>query len=159
MENDQMKQFALLVSVLMIGAIVCLGAGRLDAAQQPQTTAGAKKTAVDKKEDKGIGPIKSVKLGPIDKKLADEGESQFEEKCMSCHRLDSRLVGPPLEYATKEYSPEFIMNMMLNSTVMESQDPAAKALLDEYHIPMIVPGISKHQARAVLEYLRSKAAK
>ncbi len=159
MENDQMKQFALLMSVLAIGAIVCIGPNRLSAAQKSQATSGAKKTAVDKKEDKGIGPIKSVELGPIDKKLADEGESQFEEKCMSCHRLDSRLVGPPLEDATKDYSPEFIMNMMLNSTVMESQDPVAKALLDEYHIPMIVPGISKHQARAVLEYLRTKAPK
>ena len=154
-----MKQFALLVFALFIGAFVYVSPASLSAAQKSKATAGGEKTSVDKKQDKGVGPIKSVTLVPVDKKLADEGESQFEEKCMSCHRLDSRLVGPPLEDATKDYSPEFIMNMMLNSTVMESQDLVAKALLDEYHIPMIVPGITKHEARAVLEYLRTKAPK
>lgn len=161
MENNQMKRFALLVSVLFIGLTVFTSSVSF-AASTPKKAAdsvGTKKAAVSKNEDKGVGPIKSVTLGPINKKLAEEGESQFDQKCMSCHRLDSRLVGPALENVTKERSPEFIMNMMLNSSVMEEKDPIAEKLLDEYHVPMVVPGITKHQARAILEYLRSKAPK
>ncbi len=154
-----MKRLALLAFVLSIGVAVCTDPANLAAAQNPQKAKGADKAAVDTKQDKGIGPIKSVTLGPIDKKLAEKGKSQFEEKCMSCHQLDSRLVGPPLEYSTQDYSPEFIMNMILNSTVMESEDPVAKALLDKYHVPMIVPGVTKEQARAILEFLRTKAPK
>ncbi len=167
MEINQMKQFALLLSVLFIGAVFVvtppsyakMKAGSTEASKSPADSVGAQKASSGAKEDKGIGPIKSVKLGPIDKKLVEEGKSQFEQKCMSCHRLDSRLVGPALEDVTNNRSPEFIMNMMLNSSVMTEKDPVAKKLLDEYHIPMVVPGISKHQARAVLEYLRSVAAK
>ncbi|MEJ2050735.1 MAG: hypothetical protein P8Y60_13025, partial [Calditrichota bacterium] len=39
-------------------------------------------------EDMGIGPIKEVKLGPIDQKLAEQGESLFKTKCTMCHSLD-----------------------------------------------------------------------
>ncbi len=154
-----MKRFALLAFVLSIGVAVYTSPASLSAAQKSAKTAGDKKSAVDTKQDKGIGPLKSVTLGPINEELVEKGKSQFEEKCMSCHQLDSRLVGPPLEYSTKDYSPEFIMNMILNSTVMESKDPVAKALLDKYHVPMIVPGVSKEQAREILEFLRSKAPK
>ncbi len=162
-----MKQLASLVFVLFIGA-----AFYTPTAKQAVTTSGtkqdqtkvqdstkAKKATKSKNEDLGIGPIKELKLGPINKKLAGKGESVFDARCMSCHQLDSRLVGPALKGVTNRRSPEWIMNFILNSTVMEAKDPAAKALLNEYHIPMIVPGITKQDARAVLEYLRSVDAK
>ena len=161
-----MKRFALLLSVLFIGAASAMSSpsyarsdsGNAGDSLHAADSASVKKASSSTKEDKGIGPIKSVKLGPVDKKLVEEGKSQFEQKCMSCHRLDSRLVGPALEEITNDRSPEFIMNMILNSSEMTEKDPIARKLLDEYHIPMVVPGISKHEARAVLEYLRSQAA-
>lgn len=166
MENNQMKQFALLLSVLFIGAAFVMGSssyamtdsGNAGDTLRTADSASVKKAPSNVKEDKGVGPIKSVMLGPIDKKLVEEGKSQFEQKCMSCHRLDSRLVGPALGDVTNKRSPEFIMNMILNSSEMTEKDSIARKLLDEYHIPMVVPGISKQEARAVLEYLRSKAA-
>ena len=43
----------------------------------------------------GIGPIKKeLKLGPIDKAKALEGEKIFESKCATCHKLDEKYTGP-----------------------------------------------------------------
>lgn len=162
-----MKQLASLVFILFIGAAfynvsakpINTASGTKENHAKVQDSTKVKKATTKNDEDIGIGPIKELKLGPINKKLAEKGESIFDARCMSCHRLDSRLVGPALEGVTDIRSPEWIMNFMLNSTVMEAKDPAAKALLDKYHIPMIVPGITKSDARAVLEYLRSVDAK
>ena len=64
--------------------------------------------------NKGIGPVSSVTLGPIDKKLVAEGEKLFKLKCAACHKMDKRRVGPPLGGVTQRRSPEWIMNMALN---------------------------------------------
>jgi hypothetical protein len=40
------------------------------------------------KNDKGVGPIISVKLGSFDKSLAIEGDSILNVKCYSCHALE-----------------------------------------------------------------------
>jgi cytochrome c len=106
-------------------------------------------------QNKGIGPIKEVKLGPLDQKLADEGKTTFGTVCISCHSLDKRLVGPPLGKVAKERSPEFIMNFLLNTAEMAPKDPIIKKLIGEYGVTMPQPNISEKQARAILEYLRS----
>ena len=35
--------------------------------------------------DKGIGPVQELKLGPVDKALADKGKAIFDDKCAMCH--------------------------------------------------------------------------
>ncbi|HEY4787719.1 MAG TPA: hypothetical protein VIH57_16805, partial [Bacteroidales bacterium] len=44
--------------------------------------------------DKGVGPIKEVKLGPLNHQMANEGKSIFSSKCIACHSLDQKVVGP-----------------------------------------------------------------
>jgi len=105
-------------------------------------------------EDKGVGPIKEVKLGAIDPQLAAKGEKVFATHCSVCHRLDSRYVGPPLRNVTKLRSPEWIMNMILNTNGMIMNDPVARDLVGKYGSIMTVSGIPPDDARAVLEYLR-----
>lgn len=107
--------------------------------------------------DRGIGPVKNVKLGPIDPKLVKEGHNLYSTKCMICHDLNQRKVGPPLGDVTKTRTPEFIMNLLLNTVNMERENPTMEDLISQYHIPMTSPGVSQQQARAVLEYLRSVA--
>ena len=109
----------------------------------------------DTSADKGIGPVKDVKLGPMDPKLVSEGHNLYNSKCMICHSLDTKKIGPPLGDITKKRTPEFIMNLLLNTVNMEREDPIMKDLISQYHIPMTPPGISQQQARAILEYLRS----
>lgn len=106
-------------------------------------------------QDKGIGPVKNVELGPLDQKLVSEGKATFEATCASCHSLDKRTVGPPLGKIAKEQTPEFIMNFLLNTTEMAQKDPIIKKLVAEYGTIMPQPSINEKQARAILEYLRS----
>ena len=107
-------------------------------------------------KDLGIGPVKSVKLGPIDKKMGDEGKSLFNTKCIVCHELDQKKVGPPLRNVTKERAPEYIMNLLVNAQQMQKEDPIVKDLFRKYNnVPMPDPVFTQAQARSVLEYLRS----
>jgi cytochrome c551/c552 len=104
----------------------------------------------------GIGPIKSeMKLGAIDKSIAIKGKGIFETKCLSCHKFDQKLVGPPLQGVTKRRKPEWIMNMMLNPVQMTQENPAAKELFATYLIQMTFQDVSQDDARALLEYFRS----
>ncbi len=121
--------------------------------------AEAPKVQEEKKEevvsDIGIGPIKELKLGPIDQSLVKKGKEIFESKCAACHKFDEKYVGPPLRGVTKRRKPEWIMNIILNPSEMIQKDPIAKELLAEYLTPMPFQNVSEEDARAILEYLRS----
>lgn len=120
--------------------------------QSAQVTAKSKYEFPD---DNGIGPIKEVKLGSLNKSLAEKGEKIFSTKCVACHQLDTRLVGPPLRNVTKKNTPEFIMNYLLNTVDMQKKDPIMKKLVDEYKIVMPDQQLTKDDAREILEYFRS----
>ncbi len=113
-----------------------------------------------KKENLGIGPVKEVKLGPINEAMVKEGESIFNSKCFACHRLDTKLVGPALTPIVKKTNFVYLMNYLLNTTEMQAKEPELKKLIKEYN-GIVMPNqyLNKKQARAVLEYLRSKIKK
>ncbi len=111
-----------------------------------------------KHENIGIGPIKELKLGPINKKLAEEGEGIFNSKCSPCHTLDNKLVGPPLRNITKEVPPIYIMNYLLNTAEMQKKEPQVQDLIKKYNgIVMPDQGLKEKEARALVEYFRSVA--
>lgn len=126
-----------------------------------QSTQPAKPEMIEAKskyqypDDNGIGPIKEVKLGPLDQKLVAGGKKIFDTKCVACHQLDNRLVGPPLRNITKKNTPEFIMNYLLNTAEMQKRDPVLIKLVDEYKVIMPDQQLTKEDARSVLEYFRS----
>ena len=107
-------------------------------------------------DNKGIGPIKEVKLGAIDDALVAKGKEVFKANCTACHKIKKRYIGPPMKDVIKRRSPEWIMNMILNSTEMLEKDPVAKALITEYNAPMAQQQIAEKDVRAILEYLRTK---
>lgn len=113
----------------------------------------SKKGAVDN----GIGPMKSVKLGKIDQSLVSEGSSIFYSKCYLCHDVDQTKLAPPLRGVAKRQTPEFIMNYLLNTAGMQAKDPTIKALMKQFSNVPKMPDqqLSKDQARAVLEFLRT----
>lgn len=106
----------------------------------------------------GIGPIRSLELGPVDHELAEKGAELFKVKCSACHKLDEAYVGPPLADVTERRTPEFVMNMILNPDEMVARHPEVKALLAQYYTPMPDQQLSEADARAVLEYLRDPGA-
>ncbi|MBE8221959.1 MAG: cytochrome c [Bdellovibrionales bacterium] len=112
----------------------------------------------DKQEDplknKGIGPVKTVKLGPLDVALAKKGKKIFSTKCSACHAIKTRSVGPALIGITKRRSPEWVMNMIVNTNEMVEKDPIVKAMIATYMVKMTYQDISKKDARKILEYFR-----
>ncbi|MBI3629903.1 MAG: c-type cytochrome [Candidatus Rokubacteria bacterium] len=104
---------------------------------------------------KGVGPVKQVKLGPIDPARVERGKQVFEQKCTACHKFEERYVGPALGGVTGRRSPEWIMNMILNPQGMLEKDPTAKDLLAEYFTPMTFQNVTEADARAILELARS----
>lgn len=137
-------------------ALVVIGGMALSACDKKEAPAGAKENgaaAPSAAESKGVGPIQSVTVGPIDEALVAKGQQLFSGTCSACHKLDQRYVGPALAGVTKRRAPEWIMNMVLNPTGMTAQDPTAKALLGEYMTQMSV-NATQEDARAVLEFFR-----
>jgi len=107
-------------------------------------------------DNKGIGPIKEIKLGAIDDAMVSKGKELFKANCTACHKIKKRYIGPPLKDVIKRRSPEWIMNMIMNSMEMLEKDPVAKALIAEYNAPMAQQQIPEKDVRAILEYLRTK---
>lgn len=107
-------------------------------------------------DNKGIGPIKNLTLNAIDDNMVAKGKEVFKGNCTACHKIKKRYIGPALGSITERRSPEWIMNMILNADEMLKKDPVAKALIAEYNAPMAQQQISEEEARAILEYLRTK---
>lgn len=106
----------------------------------------------------GIGPItEPVTLGALDPAMAEAGKAVFEGKCGACHKMDEKYVGPALGEVTTRRSPAYIMNMILNPQEMVERHPVAKQLLAEHMSFMPNQGLTKDEARQVLEYLRTRA--
>lgn len=111
-----------------------------------------------KAKDYGVGPFKDVKLGPVDNEKAKKGAALFKNKCVACHDLDKKLVGPPLRNVTKEQTPEFILNNIVNPTGMQKSNAQIKAMLKKYNnVPMTDQKITQPEALNLLDYLRSSA--
>jgi len=104
---------------------------------------------------KGIGPITEVELGELDPDLAAAGETLFETYCAACHKFGERYVGPDMAGVTERRSPEWIMNLILNTDEMIFNDDIAYELLAEYMTPMPNLITDEAQARSLLEYFRS----
>jgi nitrous-oxide reductase len=114
----------------------------------------AKPAQAQMSASKGVGPVKSVALGPIDGALAERGHKAFEAKCAACHKLDERFVGPALSEVTLRRQPEWIMNMIMDPNGMTAKDPVAKELLAEFFTQMADQNITETEAREILEYFR-----
>jgi mono/diheme cytochrome c family protein len=105
--------------------------------------------------DKGIGRIKMVSLGPVDPKLASTGLKIFNRSCISCHLLDAPITGPALRSEISSRSPEFIMNMLVNTNEMVRKDSIVKETMSRFgNLKMPATGLDSSKARAVLEFLR-----
>lgn len=105
----------------------------------------------------GVGPIQEEMNLPeeIDEQLAAKGEEIFKSMCTACHKIDEKYIGPAIRGVTEKRRPEWIMNMILAPERMIQEDPIAKQLVIEFNgAVMANQGLSKEEARAILEYFR-----
>ncbi len=148
-----------LVLAIVVAFVTSCGGGEKKAESNSESKEEVKEVvAVDPMQDKGVGPIKSITLGEIDEALATEGKALFASKCSACHKISKRFVGPPLAGVTERRTPEWIMNMILNPEVMVVENEEAKKLLAEYLSPMANQSLTEAEARAILEYFRTKTS-
>lgn len=113
----------------------------------------------DWKNQKGIGPIKSVTLGELDPELAKKGSELYILKCTACHAPDKEKLGPAPVGVLERRTPEWVMNLILNPQEMTLNDPIARGLLMKYNTVMADQGLTEDEARAILEYFRTLKVK
>ena len=143
---------------LALAAALALGCGGDKAAPQAAAASGAPAGGLTAFEtEHGIGPVKEpVTLGEPDHEMAEAGEKVFEGKCGACHKMGEKYVGPALGEVTVRRTPAYIMNMILNPQEMVERHPVAKQLLAEHMTIMPNQGLTRDEARQVVEYLRTK---
>jgi mono/diheme cytochrome c family protein len=109
--------------------------------------------------ENGIGPIKeAIELEKIDHDEAEEGKKVFEAKCVLCHKMTERYVGPALADVTQKRTAAYIMNMILNPEEMYTRHPEARKLLAEHMTQMPNLGLTHDEAREIVEYLRTQTS-
>jgi cytochrome c551/c552 len=82
------------------------------------------------------------------------GQKLFNSTCASCHKLDTKFVGPPLKGVTDKRSKEWLKQFIVNSTEFIKKDADAKAIFDEYKIPMPAhPQFSDKDLEDIIAYL------
>lgn len=93
----------------------------------------------------------------VDVALAATGKILFTSKtCVTCHKFDVKLIGPPLGPVAKQRTAKWIVAQMTHPDLMTANDPVAKQLLAEYKVQMIVPGgVTEDEAKALVEYIKS----
>jgi cytochrome c551/c552 len=91
--------------------------------------------------------------------MAGAGKEIFETKCNACHKYDERYVGPALGKVTHRRTPEYVMNMILDTETMIENDDTVKCLMQEYLMRMPNQDVNEKDARNVLEHLRDYAGK
>ena len=83
-----------------------------------------------------------------------KGKSVFNANCAACHKLDGKLVGPALRNVAEKRDKAWLHKWIKNSqALVKSGDTDAKAIFDEYKIPMPpYPNLSNEDIDAVLAY-------
>lgn len=142
--------FALVLSLGLAPLAACGGGDASESAASSGSEADAAQPTAPAEDL----PVSSVDVGPIDAAMADAGKSAFETRCMTCHKLDERYIGPPLGDVAGRRDPVWIMNMILAPEQMLKSDAEVQALYAEYNVPMTNQNLTEEEARSILEYLR-----
>lgn len=144
----------LLLAVAAVGMSVSFVACSQEGAEEKQ-----EESVFEVKKPKAVyGKIQHVDVGEtIDPTMAKAGMEIFETKCSACHKYDERYVGPALGKVATRRTPEYIMNMILDTETMIENDDTVKCLMQEFLMRMPNQSVDEKDARNLLEHLRDKA--
>lgn len=131
-------------------------AGSTDAASTAgESSAEMEASAAKYDPNRGLGKHENVDVSKFDPAMAGAGKKIAEVKCTSCHKTtDEKLVGPGWAGVTKRQTPEWIMNFISNPDPMIDVDPELQKQLELCLVRMPNQGLTDHDAREVLEYMR-----
>lgn len=144
----------LLLAITAIGMSLSFVACSQEGAEEKQ-----EESVFEVKKPKAVyGKIQHVDVGEtIDPVMAKAGMDIFDTKCSACHKYDERYVGPALGKVATRRTPEYIMNMILDTETMIENDDTVKCLMQEFLMRMPNQSVDEKDARNILEHLRDKA--
>lgn len=93
---------------------------------------------------------------PETARLAEKGESIFQQKCSSCHSIGGgdRASGPDLAGVTERRERQWLMRVIREpDELIAENDPQMAALMEDYNLTMPNLGISQSEAEALLAFL------
>lgn len=124
-----------------------------EATPEPETAANAE--SYDPKRGEGKFDEANLKLGALDKAMAEKGEAISGTKCISCHKLTGeKLVGPGWKGVTERRTGPWIMNFITNPDPMIDKDPEVQAQLELCLVRMPNQSLTDDDARHILEFMR-----
>ena len=84
---------------------------------------------------------------------AANGKKLFMSKgCVACHDLEIKKLGPPLKGVTDRRESDWLHSFIIDSAALIETDADAKALFEEYKIPMPAHDLTKEEVDDILEY-------
>lgn len=132
---------------IFCGLLLAAGCGGEQAVEEPQ---GAAKGGV-------MGPVLATETRPIDEKLAESGETLFQEKgCSACHAFGARVTGPDLAGVASRRSRDWLERMIQEPVEMTQTDPTARELLGTHLVQMPKLELDDEETRQIIEYFRYK---
>lgn len=98
-------------------------------------------------------------LGQVPVPSPDEGKQLFQMKCTACHTIGEGVrVGPDLKGVTERRDLAWLKRFILEpDRVLKEGDPIARAMLQEFGIPMPNLGLTVPQVEAAIAYLQTTA--
>lgn len=83
------------------------------------------------------------------------GQTIFEQKCVACHSAGSdRLIGPGLAGITTRRDRDWVKRFIMQpDQVLNSNDPIAAELLQQYQVVMPNLGVTDAEAEALIAFL------
>lgn len=91
---------------------------------------------------------------------AEEGKALFNAKCMACHAIKDKVVGPALKDVTKRREEAWLIKWIKNSPGMvKSGDPVAVQLFKENNESVMTPfpDLTDAQIKSILAYVKAES--
>lgn len=97
---------------------------------------------------------------------AQDGEALFKANCTSCHKIDTKMIGPALKgararWAERTGGDDALVSWVQNSQkyIKESGDPYGKQLFEEYNQLVMTPmALSSEEVLAIFEFVDAAPA-
>ena len=86
----------------------------------------------------------------------EQGKLNFETRCLSCHNIDSKLVGPALQGATERHEMPWLISFVKSSqSMIKGGDKTAIDLFNEYGKAIMPdqPTLSDEEISDIFAYL------
>lgn len=88
----------------------------------------------------------------------EKGKALFQQRCAACHKVETKLIGPPLARIGERRSQEWFLRFVANSqALIQAGDADAVAIFKEYNQQVMppFPDLGEEELKALWAYLNS----